>query len=191
MAIELAQWEYTLMFHKSLLGSLLVAALVTVGLHASAPPAFAADDQVLIHVKTALDVDDAQICAAPNVAWAALVAGKHVTLLFDASGVTSVAKGFGWRGWLGSEETAMDRAALPDRERRSLSEQFNVDLDSVPRNYGEYLRFLEEKGVAMYYNRTMALLYNIDPKTIDSTLKPLGLKEMTSLLSSSNRVIVY
>ena len=159
-----------------------------------APASAEADEHVLIHVKTALSVDDAQICAVPNVAWATVAEGKHVTLLFDASAVTSVTKGFGWRGWLGiktTATTAMDRAALPERERKSLAEQFQVPLDSVPRNYGEYLTFLKGKGVKLYYNRTMALLYNIDPETIDSSLTPLGLKEMTALFASVDRSISY
>ena len=83
-----------------------------------------AAEHVLIHVKTALSVDDAQICAVPNVAWSTLSQGAQVSLLFDASAVTSVTEGFGWRGWFGSKTTAMDRAALPERERKSLAEQF-------------------------------------------------------------------
>ncbi len=100
----------------TLCGMLMLAPVANVG----------ADEQLLIHVKTALSVDDAQICAVPNVAWAALSQGKEVTLLFDASAVTSVTKRFGWRGWLGTKTTAMDRAALPERERKSLAEQFQV-----------------------------------------------------------------
>lgn len=145
----------------------------------------------LFHVKTSLGVDDAQICAVPNVAWAALEAGSPVTLLFDGSAVTSVARGRGWRGWLGSTTTAMDRASLPERERRSLAEQFGVPLETVPKDYGAYLRFLKEKGVSIYYNTTMALLYQIDPEDIDPALTPLGLKDMVELLSKPAVYLVY
>ncbi len=150
-----------------------------------------ADEHVLIHVKTALSVDDAQICAVPNVAWATVVEGKRVTLLFDASAVTSVTRGFGWRGWFGIKTTAMDRAALPQRERKSLAKQFQVPLDTVPQNYGEYLTFLKGKDIKLYYNRTMALLYNIVPETIDSSLTPLDLKQMSALFASVDRSIGY
>src|SRR3990172_4744797 len=95
--------------------------------------------RILIHMKTSLAEDDAQICAVPNVAWAAVRAGHKVTILVDASAVTSVTKGFGWfRRMIGSETTALDRATLPERERRSLSEQMDVTLEQVPQNYGEY-----------------------------------------------------
>ena len=145
----------------------------------------------LIHVKTSLSVDDAQICVVPNVAWAALEAGNQVTLLFDGSAVTSVARGRGWRGWLGSTSTPMDRAPLPERERRSLAEQFGVRLETVPEDYGAYLRLLKEKGVSIYYNTTMALLYQIDPEDIDPALTPLGLKGMVDLLSKPAVYLVY
>ncbi len=145
----------------------------------------------LMHVKTALNVDDAQICAVPNVAWAALAQGKRVTLLFDGSAVTSVASGFGWRGWLGIKTTAMDRAALPERERQSLAEQFAIPLETVPQDYGAYLHFLKAKGASIYYNRTMALLYRIDPSKIDSSLSPLGLEQMVELVSSPAVYLAY
>ncbi len=61
---------------------------------------------ILIHMKTSLAEDDAQICAVPNMAWAAVKAGHNVTILVDASAVTSVTKGFGWfRGLIGSDTT--------------------------------------------------------------------------------------
>lgn len=159
-----------------------------------APPEVRAEHEVqpfLIHVKTSLSVDDAQICAVPNVAWAALEAGSPVTLLFDGSAVTSVVRGRGWRGWLGLTSTAMDRAALPERERRSLAEQFGVPLETVPEDYGAYLGFLKEKGVSIYYNTTMALLYQIDPEDIDPALTPLELKDMVDLLSKPAVYLVY
>ena len=164
---------------------------VLCGSMAISPSLAEAAEYVLIHVKTALSVDDAQICAVPNVAWATLSEGNQVSLLFDASAVTSITKGFGWRSWFGSKTTAMERAALPERERKSLAEQFGVSLGTVPRDYGEYLTFLKGKGVKLYYNRTMALLYNIDPETIDSSVTPLLLKEMTALFASVDRSIGY
>ncbi len=40
--------------------------------------------RILIHMKTSLAEDDAQICAVPNVAWAAVKAGHKVTILEGA-----------------------------------------------------------------------------------------------------------
>lgn len=152
----------------------------------------AVPQRILIHMKTALSLDDAQICAVPNVAWAAVKAGHKVTILVDASAVTSVTKGFGWfRSLTGSETTAMDRAALPERERQSLSEQMGVSLEQVPHDYGEYFDFLKKAGVEIYGNRTMMLLYKIDPARVASAVTSIPLDRMVQLFTSADRIIVY
>lgn len=148
---------------------------------------------LLIHMKTSLAEDDAQICAVPNVAWAAVKASHKVTILVDASAVTSVTKGFGWfRRLIGSDSTALDRAALPERERKSLSEQMGVPLETVPHNYGEYFEFLKNKvGVEIYGNLTMMLLYKIDPARVASAVTPVPLDRIVQLFASADRIIVY
>ncbi len=152
----------------------------------------AAPAGILIHMKTSLAQDDAQICAVPNVAWASVNAGHKVTIVVDASAVTSVTKGFGWfNGIFRSDTTALDRAALPERERRSLSEQMGVPLEQVPHNYGEYLDFLKDMGVGIYGNRTMMLLYKIDPARVASAVTPIPLNRMVQLFASAEQIIVY
>jgi len=141
----------------------------------------------LIHVKTSLDEDDAQICVAPNVALAALKQGNTVTLLFDGSAVTSVKKG----GFFSPDKTPMDRADLPERERQALAEQFQLSLEQIPRNYGEYLNFLKEMGADLRIHRTMMLLYKIDPEAIDPNLKPASLPEMIELIKQADIYMAY
>ncbi|MGE0645295.1 MAG: hypothetical protein AB7P24_16670 [Nitrospira sp.] len=154
-------------------------------------PATAAS--ILVHMKTSLAEDDAQICAVPNVAWAAVKAGHKVTILVDASAVTSVTKGFGWfRSLIGSDSTALDRAGLPERERKSLSEQMGVPLEQIPHNYGEYFDFLKNKlGVEIYGNQTMMLLYTIDPVRVGDSVTPVPLTNMVEMFTSADQVIVY
>ncbi len=149
--------------------------------------------RILIHMKTSLAEDDAQICAAPNVAWAAVKAGHKVTILVDASAVTSVTKGFGWfRRLIGSDSTALDRAKLPERERKSLAEQMGVPLEQIPHDYGAYFEFLKNKlGVEIYGNRTMMLLYKIDPARVAPWATPILLERIVQLFSEAERVIVY
>ena len=149
--------------------------------------------RVLIHMKTSLALDDAQICAVPNVAWAAVKAGHKVTILVDASAVTSVTKGFGWfRKLIGTETTSLDRAGLPERERQSLSDQMGVPLDQVPHTYGEYFDFLKNKlAVEIYGNQTMMLLYNIDPARVAASVTSVPMAKMVDLFASADRVIVY
>ena len=147
---------------------------------------------ILIHMKTSLAVDDAQICAVPNVAWAMVNAGHRVTILVDASAVTSVTKGFGWFGHLvHSDTTALDRAKLPERERISLAEQMGVSLEEIPHQYGEYLALLKNLGVTIYGNQTMMLLYNIDLQDVAPEVTPIALNQMVELFHSADRIIVY
>lgn len=147
---------------------------------------------ILIHVKTSLALDDAQICAVPNVAWAAVRAGHRVTVLVDASAITSVTKGFGWfRTLIGAETTALDRAGLPERERQSLSEQMGVPIEQVPHRYGEYFDVLKKMGVEIYGNRTMMLLYNIDPARVADSVTPVPLAKMVELFEAADRILVY
>jgi len=170
-----------------------LVAIAVALLFGGSPSGVAAENArpLLLHVKTALSVDDAQICVFPNIAWAALAAGRPVTIVFDGSAVTSVAKGYGWRGWIGLDSTAMERAALPERERKSLAEQFNVPLDTVPHDYGEYLRFIKSQGAKVYYNTTMALLYQIPPEQIDASVTALGLGELLEVLETPGTYLVY
>jgi hypothetical protein len=172
----------------------MMLAIVVLSMWASSASAQqAAPTRTLIHMKTSLALDDAQICAVPNVAWAAAKAGHKVTILVDASAVTSVTKGFGFfRRLVGSDSTALDRAPLPDRERESLAEQMGVSLDQVPHTYGEYFDFLKNKiGVEIYGNRTMMLLYKIEPARVASAVTPVQLDRMVQLFTEADRIIVY
>lgn len=153
-------------------------------------PAFAGQGNgknFLIHAKTSLKLDDAQICAVPNVAWTALQEGYRVTILFDASGVTALKKG----GLLGGGKSPLDKASLPERERLSLSTQLGVLLVNVPHDYGEYIRFLKTKGIELYANRTMMLLYKIKEDEIEKTVTPVELKQMIEILRKADVYVAY
>ncbi len=99
------------------------------------------------------------------------------------------------RGWFNGlfrpDSTALDRAALPERERQSLSQQMGVPLEQVPHDYGEYFDFLKKMGVEIYGNRTMMLLYRIDPARVASSVTPIPLDRMVQLFDSADRIIVY
>ncbi|MDE2293140.1 MAG: hypothetical protein KGL53_13750 [Elusimicrobia bacterium] len=166
--------------------------LVLAALLGAAGQARAQGRRVLIHMKTGFDVDDAQICVVPNLAWAFLKAGDRVTILVDASAVTAVARGYGaLNRLLGRRGTAMDRARLPARERRSMAEQMGVPLAEVPHDYGEYLDFLKKKGVEIDGNRTMMLLFGIDPAKAAPAVTPVTLERMTELFTSADTVVDY
>lgn len=175
---------------KGIRKCVLMATMLGLGLFGHATPGEA--EQILIHMKTSLAQDDAQICAVPNVAWAMMKAGHRVTILVDASALTSITKGFGWfNGLFRPGSSALDRAALPERERKSLSEQMGVPIETVPHDYGQYFHFLKNQGVEIYGNQTMMLLYTIDPAKVDSVLSPIPLDGIVELFTAADRIVVY
>lgn len=87
--------------------------------------------------------------------------------------------------------TRLHRARLRLRERRALSDQLGYPFDQIPHDYGEYLHFLKDKGVKLYINKTMTVLYNIDGERIGPALQPVSLKDMVDLFQSADRYLVY
>jgi hypothetical protein len=85
----------------------------------------------------------------------------------------------------------LDRAALPERERKSLSEQMGVPLETIPHDYGEYFHFLKNQGIEIFGNQTMMLLYTIDPAKVDSAVTPIPLDRIVDLLTAADRIVVY
>ena len=157
----------------------------------SVPTPASADDPAgklfLVHAKTSMKLDDAQLCAVPNVALTALEKGYRVAILFDASGVTAIKKG----GLFGGDKTPLDKAALPERERKSLAAQLEIPLNEIPRDYGEYIHFLQARGVELYANRTMMLLYKIGADEIDQAVTPVALERMTDLFAEADVYAAY
>ncbi len=123
----------------------------------------------------------------PNIAWTTLQQGYRVVILFDASGVTAIKKD----GLFGGDQTPLAKAALPERERQSLTSQLGVPLESVPRDYGEYIRLLKEKGGELYANRTMMLLYTIGEDEIEPAVAPIGLQKMVDLFADPDVYVAY
>jgi hypothetical protein len=72
-----------------------------------------------------------------------------------------------------------------------IAEQFGVPLEEVPEDYGTYLHFIKQKGAEIYYNTTMALLYQIDPEQIDHALEPLELQALLQVLTADADYLVY
>ncbi|MBI3994802.1 MAG: hypothetical protein HY349_02365, partial [Nitrospirae bacterium] len=122
-------------------------------LSASFAPA-AEPKTMLIHLKTSLKHDDAQICVAYNAVWAALQEGMKVNVLVDADAVNTYKI-----GWLGKDD--IEAYPLPERMREVLARQFAVPLERVPRVYGEYLVMLKEQGAQFYIDEEMLITAGI------------------------------
>ncbi len=109
------------------------------------------DGHVLIHVKTALTVDDALICAVPNVVWATVSHGKQVTLLLVSGPGRSCWREEGFLGDFVRIEVLYIRGCGSHRSVVEMAQEvveeleLDADIEEVPvrsASVAERLRFL-------------------------------------------------
>lgn len=154
-------------------------------------PGFAVEPKtLLIHLKTSLKHDDAQICVAYNAIWAALEEGLKVKVLIDADAVNTYKVGL-----FGKDD--IEEYKLPEKMRQTLARQFNVPLEKVPKVYGEYLKMLREKGAEFYINEEMLITAGIakgpgDLSRISAKFfKPVTMRELIRLRTEGDFYLVY
>lgn len=151
---------------------------------------FAQEKKILVHMKTDLGKDDAQICVAYNIIWASIENGYKVNVLIDASAVNTYKK-----GWFGKDK--LEGYKMPESLRIELSKQFNVDLINIPKTYGDYLKLLHEKGAKFYINGAMLVVSGISDKFGDTSklstdlFVPIDLKKMVDLVKEADKYIAY
>lgn len=52
-------------------------------------------------------------------------------------------------------------------------------------------KFQKKLGVEIYGNRTMMLLYQVDPERVAPSVTPVPLEKMVQLLEAADRIIAY
>ncbi len=177
----------------SLTGVLLTVSLLVFAVVLIAPPvpAFGAEPETfLVHLKTSLKKDDAQICVAYNVVWAALEEGYKVKVLVDSDAINTFKV-----GWFGKDD--IEKFRIPERLRKELAEQFSAPLNKVPRTYGEFLNILDKKGAEFYINTGFLIVSKIgtpaDPlkKVSAKFFTPVNLKEMVRMRAEADHYMAY
>ncbi|MBI3809022.1 MAG: hypothetical protein HY284_00985 [Nitrospirae bacterium] len=145
---------------------------------------------MLIHLKTSLKHDDAQICVAYNAIWAALEQGLKVNVLVDADGVNTYKVGlFG--------KDSIQEYELPERMREVLAKQFNVPREKVPHVYGEYLEMLRSKGAAFFINQEMLVTAGLGSleapieRISVKWFKPVTMPELIKLRTAAEYYLAY
>jgi hypothetical protein len=150
----------------------------------------AGNEVFLVHLKTSLKKDDAQICVAYNIMWAALEAGKTVKVLIDADAINTFKV-----GWKGKDD--IEGYKIPENLRRALSDQFKVGLENIPGTYGDFLVMLKDKGVQFYINAGFLIVSKIGTpddllgKVSAKFFKPVTLKEMVQLRTEATYYMAY
>ena len=172
---------------KTLAGLFLIMGSIVL---ASGGMAAAEPSTMLIHLKTSLKRDDAQICVAYNAIWAALEDGLKVKVLVDADAVNTYKIGL-----FGKDD--IEGYKLPENMRQTLALQFNVPLEKVPKVYGEYLKILKQKGAEFYINEEMLITAGIAREPGDLSrisakfFKPVTMPELIQLRMNAEAYLVY
>jgi len=150
----------------------------------------AKESSILFHLKTGLKHDDAQICVAYNMIWAAVKEGASVKVLVDADAINTFKI-----GWLGKD--AIQKYKLPENLRQGLATQFEVPFDQTPATYGDYLDMLHEKGAEFYINSAMLVVAGVEDQlgTVENVsakfFKAITLREMIRFRMESDFYMVY
>ena len=178
---------------KYISGIFLIFSLLVFAVTVIAPtvPVYGAEPETfLIHLKTSLKKDDAQICVAYNVIWAALEEGYKVKVLVDADAINTFKI-----GWFGKDD--IEKYKIPERLRVALAEQFSVSLDTVPKTYGEFLTLLRDKGAEFFINSGFLIVSKIGTpedllgKISSKFFTPVTLREMVRMRSDADHYMAY
>ncbi len=144
----------------------------------------------LIHLKTSLKKDDAQICVAYNVIWAALEEGFRVKVLVDADAINTYKI-----GWNGKDD--IEGYKIPEHLRKALAAQFDVAINAVPKTYGDFLIMLKDKGAELYINTGFLIVSKIgtpeEPlkKVSAKYFRPVTLREMVRMRANAKYYMAY
>ncbi len=143
------------------------------------------EGRLFVHLKTSLKHDDAQICVAYNVIWAALKEGMAVDVLVDADAINTFKM-----GWF-SDKDSIEDFRIPENLRSALARQLGMPLAEVPKTYGDYLLRLHQEGARFYVNKGFLIVAGIasDPDADMGKLAgyakkiftPVALKQMLEL----------
>lgn len=140
---------------------------------------------LFVHLKTSLKHDDAQICVAYNMIWAALKQGMAVDVVVDADGINTFKT-----GWFSDKDSIQDYK-IPENLRSAIAGQMDLPLANIPKTYGDYLVRLHKDGARFYVNKGFLIVAGIAPepdkdmgKIADyakKIFKPVTLKEMLEI----------
>ncbi|MEI6856249.1 hypothetical protein [Psychrilyobacter sp.] len=150
-----------------------------------------AQEKYVVHIKTDLSKDDAQICVAYNVILSALNKRYAVSAIIDASAVNTYKKKT-FRNY-----DSIERYKIPERLRVELYNQFNLKKENVPETYGEFLDLLIEKGANFYVNSTMIVLAKVSENFNDNNslsnpnFKIITVDDIVDIVKNSDHYIVY
>jgi hypothetical protein len=149
----------------------------------------AKEKKILVHVVSDIKKNDGPPCVAFDVAYANLMAGNHVEMLFDADAAWNLKRA-------GDGKNDLDRYDVPDDLKQLLLAEFKNEEVQKLKNFGEFLSLLSRKGAIIVVNGTWNVLTSVEKEikgrvTMPSFVEPLSLKEMVGHLNAADRYYRY
>jgi hypothetical protein len=146
--------------------------------------------KVLVHVVTNIKKDDGPPCVAFDIAYANVLAGNQVEILFDSEAAWNLKKTDA------DGKSDFDRYDVPLDLRQLVASQLgDKDLLQV-KTFGAFLELLARKGAVITVNGTWNVLTSVERdlkgKTkMPSVVTPLTLKEMVEHMNSAEKYYRY
>jgi len=145
---------------------------------------------VLVHFVADIKKDDGPPCVAFDMAFANIMMGNKVVMLFDADA--------SWNLKLFEKDNKndFDRYEIPADLKKLIYEQFKDNSLKKLKSFGDFLSYMKSKGAEIYVNGTWNVLTSVE-KTIKGKTKmpsyvtPLTLKEMAKEINSADSYMRY
>jgi hypothetical protein len=175
------------MTRKSLIALFLLLGLIAGN---SDLPAKPKGSKVLVHIVTNIKKDDGPPCVAFDIAYANVLAGNRVEILFDSEAAWNLKRTDA------DGKSDFDRYEVPQDLKRLVATQLeDKDLFGV-KDFGGFLELLAKKGAVITVNGTWNVLTSVEKdlkgKTkMPSVVTPLTLKEMVEHLNAADKYVRY
>ncbi len=145
---------------------------------------------VLVHFVANIKKDDGPPCVAFDMAFANIMLGNKVVMLFDADAAWNL------KLFEKDNKNDFDRYTIPADLKDLIEEQFKDNGLKKLKTFGDFLVYMKNMGAKIYVNGTWNVLTSVE-KTIKGTTKmpeyaiPLTLKEMAKLINSADAYMRY
>jgi hypothetical protein len=171
---------------------LAIAAVLVIGIvaYATLSGANPKGRKVLIHVVSNIKKDDGPPCVAFDIAYANVVAGSQVEMLFDSEAAWNLKRTDA------DGKSDFDRYEVPaDLKQLVVAQLKEKDLQAV-KDFGGFLELLSKKGVVITVNGTWNVLTSVEKELkgktkLPSYVNPLTLKEMVEHMNAAEKYYRY
>lgn len=165
---------------------LFIGIVLSVALTSANPKGY----KVLIHVVSNIKKDDGPPCVAFDIAYANLLAGNQVEMLFDADAAWNLKRAET------DGKNDFDRYDIPADLKQLLIAEFKNEEIQKLKNFGEFLALLSKMGARISVNGTWNVLTSVEKEIKGRTkmpafVEPLTLKEMVAHMNGADRYYRY